>query len=151
MGAVCCSQEEGVQGNDTTDEPRAAVDTLKTLVKPSVSAPYKEVPASLQPLATPSSLVPASSGFSLVVTFEVPGTREVKQVVFARRPLGLDFDKVAPVSMKRVHRNGHAEELGVEKGWIVKAVNGIDVIGKDFPAVHELLVKECALLPHDVP
>eukprot|EP00929_Paragymnodinium_shiwhaense_P033008 TRINITY_DN18210_c0_g1_i2.p2 TRINITY_DN18210_c0_g1~~TRINITY_DN18210_c0_g1_i2.p2 ORF type:complete len:138 (-),score=26.71 TRINITY_DN18210_c0_g1_i2:65-478(-) len=137
MGAVCCSQEEGVQGNDTTDEPRAAVDTLKTLVKPSVSAPYKEVPA--------------SSGFSLVVTFEVPGTREVKQVVFARRPLGLDFDKVAPVSMKRVHRNGHAEELGVEKGWIVKAVNGIDVIGKDFPAVHELLVKECALLPHDVP
>eukprot|EP00929_Paragymnodinium_shiwhaense_P110713 TRINITY_DN77914_c0_g1_i1.p1 TRINITY_DN77914_c0_g1~~TRINITY_DN77914_c0_g1_i1.p1 ORF type:complete len:153 (+),score=25.34 TRINITY_DN77914_c0_g1_i1:113-571(+) len=149
MGAACCTQEG--PGREAIDEQRAAVDILPTLAKPPLQSPRfqhefgEDVPSSLQPATTPRT--PAGGG-SLVVEFEVPETRQVKLIVFEKRPLGLDFDKVAPVSMKRVHRNGHAEEKGVEKGWIVKTVNGIDVAGKDFPVVHELLVKECAVLPH---
>merc|ERR1719198_913167 len=65
----------------------------------------------------------------LKILFQVPGCDEERLAVFVRRPLGLDFDKKAPITMKRVQTGGHGAELGVKPGWVVKAVNGENVDG----------------------
>lgn len=58
----------------------------------------------------------------------------VVQVNFADRrpPLGMDFERAAPVRVKRVIPNGHAEDLGVKAGWTVTSVNGEDVEAMEF-------------------
>jgi len=40
-----------------------------------------------------------------------------------RPPLGMDFTKTEPVTVKRVRKGSPAEELGVEVGWQVYCVN----------------------------
>merc|ERR1719416_102297 len=65
----------------------------------------------------------ARPGPEMRVEFEMPcGTK--KAVSFLRRPLGLDFNKSNPIKMKRIQKDTHGEELGVEAGWIVVGVNG---------------------------
>merc|ERR1712066_438100 len=58
----------------------------------------------------------------------------VTQINFAERrpPLGMDFERAAPVRVKRVIHGGHAEELGVKQGWVVISVNGEDVETMEF-------------------
>jgi len=46
---------------------------------------------------------------------------------FRRRPVGLDFYKMNPITVKQVAPDGDAEILGVRSGWTVCAVNSVDV------------------------
>jgi len=72
------------------------------------------------------------------IEFVLPG-QETRMVTFSKTPLGLDFDKKVPVTMKRVHSGGHGAELGVQAGWLIGAINGQDVKSKDVQYVYELL------------
>eukprot|EP00930_Biecheleria_cincta_P081699 TRINITY_DN7097_c0_g1_i2.p1 TRINITY_DN7097_c0_g1~~TRINITY_DN7097_c0_g1_i2.p1 ORF type:complete len:252 (-),score=58.39 TRINITY_DN7097_c0_g1_i2:101-856(-) len=42
-------------------------------------------------------------------------------------PLGLDFTRTMPCKVKRVKPGGHGESLGVQEGWMLRAVDGEDV------------------------
>jgi len=59
-----------------------------------------------------------------------------KTVVFTRQPLGLTLGRELPVSVMQA--GGHAAELGVEAGWIVESVQGMQV------ADHKLTLDEVA-------
>jgi len=47
--------------------------------------------------------------------------------IFKRRPVGLDFYKSHPITVKKVVPGGTADKLGVQTGWTICAVNSIDV------------------------
>eukprot|EP00747_Dinoflagellata_sp_TGD_P163155 gnl/TRDRNA2_/TRDRNA2_181531_c0_seq1.p1 gnl/TRDRNA2_/TRDRNA2_181531_c0~~gnl/TRDRNA2_/TRDRNA2_181531_c0_seq1.p1 ORF type:complete len:232 (+),score=23.54 gnl/TRDRNA2_/TRDRNA2_181531_c0_seq1:60-755(+) len=68
---------------------------------------------------------------TMTITFKkVDG--EMVDKTFVRRPLGMDFYKVAPIVIKKIQKNGHAEELGIEIGWTLICINGEVVLDQDF-------------------
>lgn len=79
------------------------------------------------------------------VCFDTPGGE--KTVIFTRKPLGFDFEKSAPIKVDQVQAGGHAAELGVDKGWTVKRINGEDMSGRDFETKFDHFVAALRVLP----
>lgn len=52
---------------------------------------------------------------------------DTKTVVIKSRPLGLEFMKTPPFSIKNVAAGGHAETLGLQQGWLVRQVGATDL------------------------
>jgi len=75
------------------------------------------------------------------LVWETPSSGEV--TVYARKkPLGVQFKAEFPLRVKR-EPEGHGKEIGIEVGWILKTVNGIDVASKDnMEEVNEILYRE---------
>mmetsp|Transcript_25485 Transcript_25485/g.72809 ORF Transcript_25485/g.72809 Transcript_25485/m.72809 type:complete len:203 (-) Transcript_25485:48-656(-) len=86
--------------------------------------------------------VPRETGLPL--TFRTDDGHVV-EVVFTRRPLGLDLRKKQPIMM--MHVKGFAEELGVREGWILVKVGGEDIQDLNFSEVYVMLVAKSADLP----
>merc|ERR1711988_1320611 len=69
-------------------------------------------------------------------------TNGERAVYVTRRPLGVQFRAEFPLKVKR-EPVGHSKELGIEMGWILKCVNGIDVTRMtDIGKVNEILYRE---------
>jgi hypothetical protein len=103
---------------------------------------YREVGEKTVPITQWSRPEPASERDHKVValTWDTPdGVR----IVYARKkPLGVDFRAVFPLKVKR-EPEGHGKELGIEVGWILKAINGLDVsVMTDMSQLNEILYKE---------
>lgn len=81
------------------------------------------------------------------VVFEVPGSGEKKTVQLTRKPVGIDFHYTAPIKVDSVFPKSHAEELGIEKGWIVRSIHGEDMGGKDFKTKFDHFAKALSTLP----
>mmetsp|Transcript_54434 Transcript_54434/g.129726 ORF Transcript_54434/g.129726 Transcript_54434/m.129726 type:complete len:123 (+) Transcript_54434:121-489(+) len=82
----------------------------------------------------------------MVLGFECPdGT--AKDIVFWRRPMGIDFDKSVPLIVKKVHPSGHAEQQGVEKGWRVVHVNDESLKDLSFEGCFKILKGAASKLP----
>lgn len=60
-------------------------------------------------------------------------------VNFRRRPLGMTFANTTPISVEKVKDGGHAEELGVQPGWVFKSIAGRPVEGMSWDAVADAL------------
>merc|ERR1712137_214327 len=80
------------------------------------------------------------------VLFKLPAGGE-KAVTFTKRPLGLDFARTAPITIKEVKPRSHSELLGIEVEWIVKSVNGEELPGIDFSRDYAALKKAVEFLP----
>jgi len=86
---------------------------------------------------TNNLLSPLAEQLKCEVLFSVSkGKRpEMVPVIFRRRPLGIEFDRpfvsTAKVRVKCVKQLSHGAELGVQKGWLLTAVEG-----KDLPRCH---------------
>eukprot|EP00929_Paragymnodinium_shiwhaense_P075961 TRINITY_DN38937_c0_g1_i1.p2 TRINITY_DN38937_c0_g1~~TRINITY_DN38937_c0_g1_i1.p2 ORF type:complete len:139 (+),score=28.94 TRINITY_DN38937_c0_g1_i1:66-482(+) len=61
------------------------------------------------------------------VLFSCGPDGSTKTVLFKRRPLGFDFEKKAPLVVKRIKPGSHAAELGVKTGWTMMAINGVSL------------------------
>ena len=82
----------------------------------------------------------------LEVGFELPdGTTRV--ICFTRRPLGLDFNRHMPITMKHVRPGSQAEILGVEQGWRIRTLHGYDVTQLAFQDVYRALRESSDHLP----
>jgi hypothetical protein len=65
-----------------------------------------------------------------------------KTVYATRKPLGVQFRAEFPLKVKR-EPEGHGKDIGIQLGWILKSVNGIDVTGMtNIAKVNEILYKE---------
>merc|ERR1719446_268812 len=65
-----------------------------------------------------------------------------RTVYATKKPLGVQFRAEFPLRVKR-EPIGHGKEIGVELGWILKRVNGIDVtVMTDIRKVNEILYRE---------
>merc|ERR1712032_622422 len=91
--------------------------------EPQEPEPVKEEPVKEEPEGPPTC--PHVS-----ITFDVNGEEVIKYVT--RRPLGMGFkhEKGAPVN--KVGLGSHAEELGIQLDWKIKAINGSATPEKNF-------------------
>jgi hypothetical protein len=77
--------------------------------------------------------------------FQVPG-EENREVVFSCRPLGMDFSKTMPATIKGTSAGSHAESLGVQAGWIIIKINGEDTSNLEIPGLIEKMKLACKSL-----
>jgi hypothetical protein len=91
-------------------------------------------------------------GEQIVFKDNVPlnfGTPAGERTVYAKRgaPLGMSFvQNEVPLSVTTLSQDSQARQLGIEFGWILKGVDGIDVSElTDFRNVYEILLR--ALTP----
>merc|ERR1712070_1154732 len=65
---------------------------------------------------------------TLELVFETD-TAETKTFVFAKKPLGFNFLMSAPITVKKLAEDSVARRLGVQEGWILRGIAGVDVSG----------------------
>lgn len=82
----------------------------------------------------------------MVLVFEKPDGLS-KQVTCTQRPLGMKFTKGAPLTVTEVHANGHAHDLGIERGWKLRCICEEDLLGKGSEFVIGTLSQRTHLLP----
>ena len=74
----------------------------------------------------------------LEVDFLLPdGSRQT--IFFTRRPLGLDFNRQVPITLKHVRPGSQASDLGVKEGWKIRSLNGQDAMHLPFHEVYASL------------
>lgn len=124
-----------ITGSSGTNDAGAL--DVPTLVKPesSASSLLSELPKDLM---VPQQEANPRGGVALVWT-----TPSGERTTYAtRKPLGVQFCAEFPLKIKR-EPEGHAKEIGIEVGWILKSVNGIDVTAMtDIKKVNEILYRE---------
>jgi len=133
--------------NGDNVESMAATETFSKLSKAAGASTDTRSEPEGRP-GPPLASRPAATGaadIGMVLGFRLPDG-SVRNIAFGDRkpPLGMEFEKETPVSVKNVRPGGHAEELGVGTKWIVVSVDGESVEGKDFPEVFALMKKASA-------
>jgi hypothetical protein len=88
---------------------------------------------------------PCDRCFDLV--FDADG-REVRAHI-CMQPLGASFsaELSGAAKVSEVRPNSHAQDLGIERGWILKSIASQDVSGSTFQEVYTLLRKNLDELP----
>merc|ERR1712032_1733290 len=106
--------------------------------EPQEPEPVKEEPVKEEPEGPPKC--PHVS-----ITFDVNGEEVTKYVI--RKPLGMGFkhEKGAPVN--KVGPGSHAEELGIQLDWKIKAINGNVTAGKEFATFKKQVTDLVGALP----
>lgn len=89
--------------------------------------------------ATRAKLIP------LTIVFDANG--EQKRMDFANRPLGIKFNANDGYQVTGVEEGSRSESLGVEVGWIVKEIAGMDVNDMTITAFLEMVREKSAELP----
>lgn len=101
-----------------------------------------------EPTPPPPPPPPPAKPVGLPLTWVTP-TSEV--TVFAiRKPLGLVFERHNPIKITS-EKDSHGKDLGIKVGWILKAVNYVDISGMDFKDADKILHTEVGKLPGAIP
>mmetsp|Transcript_30630 Transcript_30630/g.57308 ORF Transcript_30630/g.57308 Transcript_30630/m.57308 type:complete len:137 (+) Transcript_30630:108-518(+) len=70
--------------------------------------------------------------------FQLPDG-SIQRVVFTKKPLGIDFIKNTPLTVKKIAPGSEAEEAQVQKSWIVTHVDGNPISSQLPDAVSQLM------------
>ena len=54
--------------------------------------------------------------------------------------MGFEFHKESPIRVDSVQPKSYAEKLGIQKGWVIKQINGEDMDGKNFDTKYQHLL-----------
>lgn len=84
---------------------------------------------------------------SLEIVFDAGCDSQHVPVTFSKKPLGFEFDLIAPIKVKNIQQDCVAKRHGVEVGWVVKKVAGIELSTKSFKDQVDMLKKSVASLP----
>merc|ERR1712129_169090 len=57
---------------------------------------------------------------SLEIVFEAGSDGHLVPVTFSKKPLGFEFDLIAPIKVKNIQEDCVAKRHGVEVGWVVR-------------------------------
>lgn len=79
------------------------------------------------------------------ITFDAGGSSQI--VLVTAKPLGMIFSKVAPITVMSLRQGSHAEQLGVQAGWVMKKVGTEDVSGMTVEAAADIVQRACKDLP----
>mmetsp|Transcript_26770 Transcript_26770/g.44022 ORF Transcript_26770/g.44022 Transcript_26770/m.44022 type:complete len:153 (-) Transcript_26770:79-537(-) len=127
----CCIRNDDARPvfEEVTDEK--PVETQKA-EEPKSTPPPEEPKYVEEPEPAPA---PPSSTHTIV--FTTPQGEDVT-VTFVKGPIGISFTNEFPIKAERVQ--GHAQELGVQPGWLFKSIQGAPCEGKDFTSLKAELV-----------
>mmetsp|Transcript_99077 Transcript_99077/g.171744 ORF Transcript_99077/g.171744 Transcript_99077/m.171744 type:complete len:273 (+) Transcript_99077:159-977(+) len=81
----------------------------------------------------------------LEITFWFQGDETTR--TFVRRPLGMSWKLRSPVTIDKVKKGSHADELGVQLGWQIKVIGGTDVSGQPYKKIGKFLGHHLQFLP----
>lgn len=95
----------------------------------------------------PEGVDGGETNVTVSVIFEHPRNKSRIEKHFVRRPLGLDFEHTAPVTVMHVRPGLHGAELEVKSDWVVCTVNGTKLPGVDFDADFKFLSDAVERLP----
>mmetsp|Transcript_58248 Transcript_58248/g.123647 ORF Transcript_58248/g.123647 Transcript_58248/m.123647 type:complete len:151 (+) Transcript_58248:207-659(+) len=148
MGNACCqnSDEQPVgtlvaQVSSSTAPPPAATPPAA----PKESPPVPAVAEPVEPKEPEvKEVVPRKS---LLLTFKFPGREEEIEYQFTSRPLGMDFHRLLPITIKKVHSGSMAEQKGIQPGAVLTKVDGEDITDKRLEEMHTLLKRVASELP----
>lgn len=84
---------------------------------------------------------------SLEIIFEAGPDGKNVPVTFSKKPLGFEFDLIAPIKVKNIQEDCVAKRHGVEVGWVVKEVGGVDLCTRAFHDQVDILKKSVSALP----
>lgn len=84
---------------------------------------------------------------SLEIVFEAGDDRGLVPVVFSKKPLGFEFEMRSPISVKSIKEDCVAKRHGVEVGWVVKKVSGLDISEMAFADQMNILKRSVTALP----
>ena len=94
---------------------------------PSVPAsPASPVPEEVRETAPEVSAEAEDEVPLLPVRFEKE-KGALEDIFFFAMPLGFDLSKQKPLTVRAVKKESYAEQLGVQVGWKVHSINGVDV------------------------
>lgn len=80
-----------------------------------------------------------ADGSELLILFGLPEEGATKEIAFTKKPLGLDFNKKVPITVRGVSADGAGAAKGVRLGWKVLEVNGVDLSTGSFAEVFDVL------------
>lgn len=83
----------------------------------------------------------------MLLTFWSPASDTRMTVAFGMRPLGIDFNKRIPITIKGVREGSWAAMNGVEVGQQLVAVDGQELSGMSIPELHHILMVKSQALP----
>lgn len=84
---------------------------------------------------------------ALEIVFVAGADEKEVPVIFSKKPLGFDCEVVAPIKVKSIKENCVARRSGVEVGWIVKKIDGVDISTLDIELQIKYLKESVAALP----
>jgi C-terminal processing protease CtpA/Prc len=85
---------------------------------------------------------------TLVIEFETSSaSTPLQTVLFNHRPLEFTFMKDMPMVVKSVSPGGNADTLGVQVGWKVKSLGGVDIADMDYDDAIGILKQRTQALP----
>mmetsp|Transcript_56742 Transcript_56742/g.117222 ORF Transcript_56742/g.117222 Transcript_56742/m.117222 type:complete len:123 (+) Transcript_56742:70-438(+) len=84
----------------------------ETVFEEVTPIPVSAEPAEKKPIVE----TPATEG--VVFTFQLPDNTS-REVTFKSKPLGLDFSKAVPMTVKAVKKDSFADQLQIQPKWII--------------------------------
>jgi len=144
----------GMKEEDRTPEASTKGDRKKKLSSheddPNVIVPTQQV----EPMPEPESaaaLVPEPESASPFVEIVFAANGDERMVHIFKRPLGAEFSKrrSGPTKVSYVDPQSYAEELGLEVGWVIRSIAGVDMSGKTFQETQAAIRDGLMALPAD--
>eukprot|EP00931_Biecheleriopsis_adriatica_P068469 TRINITY_DN4240_c0_g1_i2.p1 TRINITY_DN4240_c0_g1~~TRINITY_DN4240_c0_g1_i2.p1 ORF type:complete len:144 (-),score=44.06 TRINITY_DN4240_c0_g1_i2:200-631(-) len=138
----CCSacdssaQTENITAVAVQAKQSVVKEEIKEEVKEPAPAPEPQ-PAAAEPAATPVR--------SIKFSFELPDKTTV-EIDFKERPIGIDFRRTAPMTVKGCKPNTPAEEMKVGADWLLTHVDG-EKLPDDFNKIMEVIGSKVGTLP----
>ncbi|CAE8613006.1 unnamed protein product [Polarella glacialis] len=105
---------------DSQDDLPIEETVVKVVEKVPEAAPA--TPVEPEPVAKRAD----GSQVGFVLTFELPD-KTMRDINFTSRPLGIDFSRSLPLTVKRVKPESPGLSQGVSEGWVLKYLAGASV------------------------
>eukprot|EP00450_Noctiluca_scintillans_P040205 CAMPEP_0194480826 /NCGR_PEP_ID=MMETSP0253-20130528/3503_1 /TAXON_ID=2966 /ORGANISM="Noctiluca scintillans" /LENGTH=157 /DNA_ID=CAMNT_0039320263 /DNA_START=1 /DNA_END=474 /DNA_ORIENTATION=+ len=145
MGSNCCCEEKGsapLSGVKTLNALQPDHTDLDTTTPPTLSI------ASKLSVQTPDESLDKEDQ-DVQMTFKLPnGTHQTMSLT--RRPVGMRFAGKGHIRVRKVIKGLHADELGVQPGWVVTHIDSEVIEGKpDSEARNILQTRMKVLRIHD--
>lgn len=135
-------QDSAIEKADEQSEPAHA---------PQQAAPTKPAQEpEQQPLAKPvpdnPAVAPSIPEPAVVIVFETENGSKVEHT-FTKRPLGMEWQKQAPLTLARAVPGTAAGEKGLQPGWTVMTINGENIAQSDYEGASATLKSAVLRLP----
>mmetsp|Transcript_96812 Transcript_96812/g.269204 ORF Transcript_96812/g.269204 Transcript_96812/m.269204 type:complete len:175 (-) Transcript_96812:234-758(-) len=164
MGNACCSEEKGGSGGPTTvqtvppppvrgpkmsledGEPqeRASPGGLSTIEPPSEPRSHSWI--GRQEDSPCSTIGEPPLPHVATLRFKRLDGEEV-DVVVTQKPLGVDFKKSVPLPVKAVRPGSIGEQLHIQTGWVLLAVNHQGIADVAFETAYAVLKETLSTIP----
>lgn len=135
-----CKCEMYTEGRGHVDEKGPRIELVTCSVEDVEEALASEPTAEI-------TEAPKKATRGVQISFQTKDGNDVRDVTFVRRPIGMKLGNFAPLTVTQVTPQGHAKQLGVRVGMVVRMISCKSVMHLDIKEARAVLDQELAGLP----